>query len=205
MVEVNVTYWYGKKSAFSVDSFDVFVLPAPLALLRAVFMHWLTYVVVFMLIPGFYFGRRLYMIWMEKKRRRRRYIFPIDFKKLPKTGPDSILVGKIAETDVKAYVDTKALMMHSLSAGATGAGKTVSAMIVAEELLKRGVPIIVFDPTAQWTGFMKACRDKRMFDIYPNFGLKPEDAKAFKTNIVLVTEQTPKWRWTYRSTENLGK
>ncbi|MCK4335917.1 MAG: DUF87 domain-containing protein, partial [Candidatus Aenigmarchaeota archaeon] len=188
VVEVNVTYWYGKKSAFAVDSFDVFVLPAPLALLRAVFMHWLTYVVIFMLIPGFYFGRRLYMVWVEKKRRRRRYIFPIDFKKLPKPGPDSILVGKIAETDAKAYVDTKALMMHSLAAGATGAGKSVSAMVCAEELLERNVPIVVFDPTAQWTGFMKACKDKRMFDLYPNFGMKPEDAKAFKTNIVLVTD-----------------
>jgi uncharacterized membrane protein len=188
VVEVNVTYWYGKKSAFAVDSFDVFILPAPLALLRAVFMHWLTYVVVFMLIPGFYFGRRLHRMWMEKKRVRRRYIFPIDFKKLPKVGADSILVGKIAETDAKAYVDTKALMMHSLAAGATGAGKSVSAMVCAEELLKRNVPIIVFDPTAQWTGFMKPCKDKRMFDLYPNFGMKPEDARGFKVNVILVTD-----------------
>jgi len=188
VVELNVTYWDGRKSAYAVDSFDVLVLPAPLLLLRAVFLHWLTYVIIFLLIPGFYFGRRFYAIWMERRRARRRYIFPIDFKKLPRAGPDSILVGKVAETDVKAYMDTKALMMHSLAAGATGAGKSVSAMIVAEEMLKRKVPVIVFDPTAQWTGFMKACRDKRMFNLYPQFGLKTEDATAFKTNIILVTD-----------------
>jgi hypothetical protein len=188
IVEVNVTYWYGKKSAYAVDSFDVFVLPAPLALLRAVFMHWATYAIAFAAIPGIYFGRRFLATWKEKKKKGKRYIFPLDFNKLPKPGPDTVLVGKIAETDVKAYIDTRSLMMHSLAAGATGSGKSVSAMVCSEELLKRGMPIIVFDPTAQWTGFMKPCNDKRMFDLYAQFGMKPDEAMAFKTNIVLVTD-----------------
>ncbi len=61
-------------------------------------------------------------------------------------------------------------------------------MIVAEELLKRGVPVIVFDPTAQWTGFIRACKDKHMLKLYPKFGLKPTDATAFKTNIIDIID-----------------
>jgi len=61
-------------------------------------------------------------------------------------------------------------------------------MVCSEELLKRKVPIIVFDPTAQWTGFMKPCKLKPMLDLYSKFGLNPSDARGFKTNIILVED-----------------
>ena len=123
-----------------------------------------------------------------KRVRQARYIFPINYKKLPKAGARSICVGKVAETDVKAFVEIENLKVHSIAAGGTGSGKSVSAMVVAEELLKRKIPIVVFDPTVQWTGFIRACKDKHMFDLYPKFGLKPSDAMAFKTNIIQVTD-----------------
>ena len=100
-----------------------------------------------------------------------------------------IKVGKIAETNVDAYLDLSQLLMHSIAAGGTGSGKTVSAMVVAEELLKRKIPVIVFDPTAQWTGFMRPCKFKPMLELYPKFGLDPrKDPMAFKTNVILVTD-----------------
>jgi hypothetical protein len=111
---------------------------------------------------------------------------------LPQPGPNSIKVGKIAETDVDAYFDLAQLPMHGICAGATGAGKTVAAMIIAEEVLKRNIPVIVFDPTAQWTGFMKPCRDKDMLALYPKFGLKPEDARRFPVDIKLITDPEAK-------------
>jgi len=61
-------------------------------------------------------------------------------------------------------------------------------MVCSEELLKRKVPVIVFDPTAQWTGFMKPCKLKVMLDLYSRFGLKPTDARSFKTNVILVED-----------------
>jgi hypothetical protein len=79
-------------------------------------------------------------------------------------------------------------MMHSIAAGATGAGKSVSDMVTTEELLKRKIPVIVFDPTAQWTGFIRQCKDPRMFELYPKFGMKQEDAMAFRTNIIPVND-----------------
>jgi hypothetical protein len=61
-------------------------------------------------------------------------------------------------------------------------------MIIAEELLKRNIPVIVFDPTAQWTGFIKPCRDRHMLDLYARFGMKREDARRFPVDIKLITD-----------------
>ena len=146
--------------------------------------------ILFFAIPTAYGVWRLNRIIKLKKVKKARYVYPIDFKTLPKAGPNSVWIGRIAETDVKAYMDMNQLMMHSISAGATGAGKTVSAMIVAEELLKKGIPVIVFDPTAQWTGFLKPCKDKHMLDLYTQFGIAAEEAQAFRGRIIEITDPT---------------
>jgi hypothetical protein len=190
VIELNASYWNDRKFATAADAFDITFLPEYLVFLHGLLLHWLTYVILFALVPGVYLSRKIYKNYKLKRARKARYIFPVDYKKLPQTGPQSILVGKIAETNNKAYVDVKNLMMHSIAAGGTGSGKSVSAMVVAEELLKRKIPVIVFDPTAQWTGFINACKDKHMLDIYPQFGLKPSDARAFKTNIIVVDDPT---------------
>ncbi|MCC5994423.1 MAG: DUF87 domain-containing protein [Candidatus Aenigmarchaeota archaeon] len=185
---VNASYWYGKKYAMSADSFEVSELPAPVLMLKAVFSNWVTYFILMIALPIGYVAMRWYAAYRMAKLAKRRYVAPIDFKELPQPGPNSIEVGKIAETDVKAYLDLSQLTMHTIAAGGTGSGKTISAMVVAEELLKRKIPVIVFDPTGQWTGFIKPCRLKQMLDLYPKFGLKPTDARSFKTNIVVVED-----------------
>jgi len=186
IIEANATYWFQKKFASSSDSFEISILPLPLLVLRAAFLNPVTYVVLFLGVPGTLIGLKWYRAYRSMKRAKARYAAPVDFNMLPKAGPDSIEVGRIAETTRKAYIDTSQLLMHSIAAGATGSGKSVSAQVSAEELLRRKVPIIVFDPTAQWTGFMKPNKVKQMLDLYPNFGMKPTDATGFKTNIVLV-------------------
>ncbi|MFC2143932.1 hypothetical protein ACFLQO_01040 [Candidatus Aenigmatarchaeota archaeon] len=60
MIEANVTYWYGVKNAFAADSFEVTQLPPILIALRALFMNWITYIILFGLVPLFYGGRWLY-------------------------------------------------------------------------------------------------------------------------------------------------
>ncbi|MGC8993290.1 MAG: helicase HerA domain-containing protein [Candidatus Aenigmatarchaeota archaeon] len=188
LLVVNASYWYGKKYAMSADSFEVSELPAPVLMLKAVFSNWVTYLILMIVLPIGYVAMRWYAAYRAAKLAKRRYVAPIDFKELPQPGPNSIEVGKIAETDVKAYLDVSQLIMHTIAAGGSGSGKTISAMVVAEELLKRKVPVIVFDPTAQWTGFIKPCRVKQLLDYYPKFGLKPTDARSFKTNIVVVED-----------------
>ena len=123
------------------------------------------------------------------KIKKARYVFPVNYKALPR---GDIWLGKIAETDRKAFFSTDDLTTHIISAGATGSGKTVSAMVIVEELLMRKIPVVVFDPTAQWTGFVKRCTDKNMLSFYSKFGLKETDSRPFKGMIYEVTDPNVK-------------
>ncbi len=190
ILDVVATYWYGNKTATSADDFEILSIPIPLQILRAVFLNWLTYVVVMGGLPIAIIGRKVLVTRLAMRKAKSRYGSTVDFNALPKPGPNSIKIGKIAETNKDAYIDISQLLMHSIAAGGTGSGKSVSAQVVTEELLKRKVPIIVFDPTAQWTGFMKANKLKVFFDLYPKFGIKPEEATGFKTNVILVEDPT---------------
>jgi len=132
------------------------------------------------------YGRKRYIAWKQAKAR---YIFPLDMDKLPK---GEIWLGKIAETKTKTYFSMDDLTTHVLTAGATGAGKSVSAMIFVEELLDQKIPIIVFDPTAQWTGFVRPCRDSKLIRYYKEFGLSTRDTKSYNGMIYEVTDPNVK-------------
>ena len=123
--------------------------------------------------------------WQIKKRieAKKKFHLKVELNELPKPGPRSIFAGKIAETDHKTYFNMEAFMTHTINAGSTGSGKSVSAQVIVEELLMKGVAVIVFDPTAQWTGMLRKCTDKTMLSLYPMFGMKPTDARTFNGNI----------------------
>ena len=109
----------------------------------------------------------------------------LNISKIPKSG---IYLGKLLNLEEKAYFNENKLMTHVLLAGSTGSGKSVTAMIIAEELLKKGIPVIVLDPTLQWTGFMNKCDDSNMLRHYKEFGLK--EPMSFATEIVKVSGDT---------------
>ncbi|MCK4550951.1 MAG: ATP-binding protein, partial [Candidatus Aenigmarchaeota archaeon] len=60
------------------------------------------------------------------------------------------------------------------------------ASVIVEEALKMKIPVVVFDPTAQWTGFVKACKDENLLDNYSKFNMKREEAKPYKGMIFEV-------------------
>ncbi len=148
---------------------------------------WL-YIILILTAIGFFVGLPYYKALKKKKKETQRYVFPLDFSKLPKRGKGTIVVGRIAETKKPAYLDIDKLQTHILAAGATGSGKSVSVQIVAEELLLRKIPVIVFDPTFQWSGFAWPSKDKKMIDLYPKFGLAPTAARGFKTNVIVIED-----------------
>ncbi len=124
-----------------------------------------------------------FIIYKKRSAKKKRYVVKIDYNLLPKPGPRAAYLGMIAETNKKTYFDLEAFTTHSVIAGSTGGGKTVSAEVIVEEALMKGVSVIVFDPTAQWTGFLRKNTDKKMFSLYPKFGLKKTDARAFNGNV----------------------
>ncbi len=131
----------------------------------------------------FLFARKKFMEW---KVSRMRYILP-DFRTLPKKTDRSLPVGRIPETTKKAFLNPDDLTTHALVAGSTGAGKSVNASIIVEEILNLNVPAVVFDPTSQWTGFVKQCTDKNILNFYSQFGMGDEDAHSYKGLIYNIT------------------
>ncbi len=119
---------------------------------------------------------------------KKRYHLRVDYKTLPKPGARSIYVGKIAESDHKVYFNLENFKTHTIVAGSTGGGKSVSAQVIVEEALKKGVAVLVFDPTAQWTGMLRKCTDKTMLSLYSFFGMKKSEAQAFNGNIKEITD-----------------
>lgn len=119
--------------------------------------------------------------YLKHKKATQRYITP-NLKDLPNRDSADVVfeVGLIAETKHRAYIVAKDMNTHALVAGSTGSGKSVSSSIIAEEALNNKIPVVVFDPTSQWTGFLSALRDKNIFKVYSKFGLSPEDARSYK-------------------------
>jgi hypothetical protein len=118
----------------------------------------------------------------------KKYKMELDVKKLPKFSKSSLKLGKIAETKIGAYLEPDKMKTHTIIAGATGGGKSISAQSIVEEVLLQNIAVIVFDPTAQWSGMLRKCEDKKMISLYPKFGLKPSDARAFPGNIHSITD-----------------
>ncbi|MFC1691243.1 helicase HerA-like domain-containing protein [Nanoarchaeota archaeon] len=112
----------------------------------------------------------------------------IDPYLLPHPGPRAAYVGKIAETNTRAFLDFEKMTTHTIIAGATGGGKTVAAQSIIEEALDHNIAVVVFDPTGQWSGFLRPCKDRRMFRLYSNFGMHKKDAKAYKGNMFTIND-----------------
>lgn len=129
-----------------------------------------------------------YILYQREEARKRRYLETIEMRTLPQPGPRAGFLGRLAETAMRAFFDIDKLTTHVLIAGATGSGKTIAAQVLVEEALQKNVSAIVFDPTAQWTGFLRKNKDKGMFALYGKFGMKEKDTKAFNGNIYIVKD-----------------
>jgi hypothetical protein len=184
-LSLEVKAYYGSDVEEAVDTFTV--------------VHWLlkrifslelwrvalgTVILLLGSVPIYY----AYALRKRVTEKRRRYRIEIDFDKLPVRGPSSGFAGKVAETDKKAYVDLDNLTTHVMVAGATGSGKTVAAQDLAEEALLKRKNVIVFDPSAQWTGFLRKCKESEMLGLYKQFDMKESDAKAFNGTIKIVSD-----------------
>ncbi|MEM5830540.1 MAG: DUF87 domain-containing protein, partial [Candidatus Aenigmatarchaeota archaeon] len=124
--------------------------------------------------------------YIKKKEKEKRFKVSIDFSTLPQPSENSAFIGNIAETARRAFIYLDDLKMHTMIAGATGSGKTISAMVIAEEALLKGKNVIVFDPTAQWTGFLRKCKENYMLKEYSKFGMSKKQARGFPGKIKII-------------------
>ena len=114
-----------------------------------------------------------------------KYLTSVDVARLPSEGA---FLGTVSEHKARAFLPLDKLVMHTLTAGSTGSGKTVAAQVIAEEALLKNASVLVFDPTGQWTGFLRKQAMKDMLKRYRAFGMNAGNARAFDGNIHLVQD-----------------
>ncbi len=137
-------------------------------------------IVIFVLIYG-------YIRYRKYKHEKIRYLQP-NMHLIPHKTPEMFDMGLIAGSKKeRAFYNPADLTTHVLVSGSTGSGKSVSASILVEEALIHNVSVVIFDPTAQWTGFLKPCADNNLLKFYKLFGLKENDARGFKGLIYNAT------------------
>jgi KaiC/GvpD/RAD55 family RecA-like ATPase/DNA-binding transcriptional ArsR family regulator len=75
-----------------------------------------------------------------------------------------------------------------LVSGASGAGKTIAAKVIVEELLEDKIPVLVFDYTSQWERLLKKNTNDEMLDRYAEFGMR-RSPKGFKGRVIQSAPQ----------------
>jgi DNA helicase HerA-like ATPase len=73
----------------------------------------------------------------------KKYRMELDVKKLPGPTKENLVLGRIAETKIKACLEPDKLKTHTIVAGATGGGKSIAAQVIIEEALIKNVAVIV--------------------------------------------------------------
>ena len=93
---------------------------------------------------------------------------------LPKEGN---MLGRVAIDDWKLgeflYLPLRKYAQKGiLVSGASGAGKTIAAKVIVEELVEEGMPALVFDYTQQWQRLFEKNTNEEMLDRYAEFGMR---------------------------------
>jgi DNA helicase HerA-like ATPase len=110
---------------------------------------------------------------------------PKSHVKLPKEGN---MLGRVALDDWKLgeflYLPLRKYAQKGiLVSGASGAGKTIAAKVIVEELQEDGIPVLVFDYTEQWQRLLEKNTNDEMLDRYAEFGMR-RSPKEFRGRIV---------------------
>lgn len=173
------------------DSFNVGgTTPRFVALVSFYFPVFIVVFVVtaIVLLVAYYFvyvRKKLFNDKMKELQKNSMYPFP-DFSLLPQN--KNAYVGLVADTEEKAYMDYTQLNRHTLMAGGTGSGKTLTGMAVVEELLQKKIGVVVFDPVGQWTGFAKPNSDNKMKKRFKKYGMG--HARGYDISVLDITKNT---------------
>jgi KaiC/GvpD/RAD55 family RecA-like ATPase/DNA-binding transcriptional ArsR family regulator len=109
---------------------------------------------------------------------------------LPKEGN---MLGRIAIDDWKLgeflYLPLRRYAQKGiLVSGASGAGKTIAAKVIVEELLEDRIPVLVFDYTDQWERLLEKNTNEEILDRYAEFGMR-RSPKGFKGRTIETIPQ----------------
>jgi len=174
----------GNRSATAVGQVD---LQKPLLDRQTVGIqnrYWLLSIFILIILSsagGYYYYRK-----KKIEEKKKRFDEQVDNAELPDETGRTAFVGQLSEIGKRAFLNLEDLKTHCLAAGATGAGKTVAAEVIAEEALEKGVNVIVLDPTGQWSGYLEENEDQQMEAFFGDFGMSESDTRDYTGNIRAV-------------------
>jgi len=83
-------------------------------------------------------------------------------------------VGVLKGHDIRIYIDINALVQkHAAILAKTGGGKSYFLGVMVEELLKKGVPIVIIDPHGEYSTLMHPNNNAKDLAQMDRFGVKP--------------------------------
>jgi len=83
-------------------------------------------------------------------------------------------VGILKGHDIKVYIDINGLVQkHAAILAKTGGGKSYILGVLVEELLKKGVPLVIIDPHGEYSSLMHPNNNAKDLALMDKFGIKP--------------------------------
>jgi len=83
-------------------------------------------------------------------------------------------VGMLKGHDIRIYIDINAMVQkHAVILAKTGGGKSYFLGVMVEELLKKGVPLVIIDPHGEYSSLMHPNNNAKDLAQMDKFGVKP--------------------------------
>ncbi|HDP74083.1 MAG TPA: ATP-binding protein [Candidatus Woesearchaeota archaeon] len=90
-------------------------------------------------------------------------------------GKSGLLLGSIEGRNISVFLDTnKLLTKHLAIIAKSGSGKSYACGVIVEEIIKRGIPLIIVDPHGEYSSLRLPNDRKEEIDKLKPLGLKPK-------------------------------
>ncbi len=96
------------------------------------------------------------------------YVYPANEKMLEdylNFDPTGIYIGRLVANNMKVHLNANRLLSHHIAIlGSTGSGKSYTVGIIVEELLDRGIPVVIIDPHGEYHGLAQPSDDPELLN-----------------------------------------
>ncbi|MCD6223061.1 MAG: ATP-binding protein [Thermoplasmata archaeon] len=103
-------------------------------------------------------------------------------KKIIGMEDDGIYIGLLKDTNMKVFLSPESIIKRHLCILAkSGSGKSYVMGVIVEEMIKKGLPVVIIDAHGEYTSLRHPNLDKQEFKAMKKFGVKP---RSYIKNVV---------------------
>jgi len=103
-------------------------------------------------------------------------------KKIIGMEDDGIYIGLLKDTNMKVFLSPESIIKRHLCILAkSGSGKSYVMGVIVEEMIKKGLPLVIIDAHGEYTSLRHPNFDKQEFKAMKKFGVKP---RSYIKNVV---------------------